>query len=117
MLGTASAIAIEDQMFWNLISTVEFSIQPAASSPLNFRIEVLESARAAEAERNFKLRVWRYETFRLMPLNEVARGQTFDHTCLVLDDMFDGLEVTASTHEDAVRLCREKILFQCGVVK
>lgn len=116
MLGTASAIAIEDQMLWNLISAVEFSIQPTASSPLDFRIDVLEGERVAEAERRFKLRVWRYETFRLLPLDAVAQGQMFDHTCLVLDDMFDGLEVTASTPEDAIRLCRERILFQCGMV-
>ena len=116
MLDTASAIVIEEDMFWNLVSTMEFSIQSSVQDPLSFRIEVLEGERAAEAERRFRLRVWRYETFRLLPLNAVARGELFDHTCLVLDDMFDGLEVTGSSPEDAFIICRNKIFMQLGVV-
>ena len=99
-----------------LRTTAEFSVEAGDGDNLNFRVEIFEFEGNHAEQPKFRARVWRYETFRLLPLNAVARGELFDHTCLVLDDMFDGLEVTASSPEDAFIICRNKIYMQLGVV-
>lgn len=98
-------------MIWTQIVTREFAIQSSVSESLTFRVDVFEGIGESGA-RQFKLRVWRYETFRLLPLSRVAGGKMFDHTCLVLDDMFDGLEVTAASPEEAADICRSRLLEQ-----
>ena len=116
MQDTADAIAIEGHMISILRTTAEFSVEAGDGDDFNFRVEIFEFEGSRAEQPKFRARVWRYETFRLLPLNAFARGEMFDHTCLVLDDMFNGLEVTASTPEDALRLCRAKIFTQCGMV-
>jgi hypothetical protein len=116
MQDTANAIAVEGDMISILRTTAEFSVEAGDGDNLNFRVEIFEFEGNHAEQPKFRARVWRYETFRLLPLNAVAHGEVFDHTCLVLDDMFDGLEVMAATPEDALRLCRAKILTQCGIV-
>lgn len=96
-------------MVWTLLKTVEFSIPSCSPDALDFRIEVFEDGDPESDIRRYRCRVWRYETFRLMPLSLVAAGEMFDHTCLVLDEMFDGFEVVASSAEDACDACRSKI--------
>jgi hypothetical protein len=116
MEETANAIAVEGDMISILRTTAEFSVEAGDGDNLNFRVEIFEFEGNHAEQPKFRARVWRYETFRLLPLNAVARGELFDHTCLVLDDMFDGLEVTASSPEDAFIICRNKIYMQLGVV-
>lgn len=117
MLGTASVTATEGKMISTLLLTREFSIASGEAGDLEFRIEIFGIDEADLPNRIFKVRVWRYETFHLLPLSEVARDELFDHTILVLDDMFDSTQVTASSPEEAFNHCRSSILAQLFAAK
>lgn len=101
-------------MSWTQAVTKEFSLPAAASDALQFRIDVFVGPQGDEARRLFRLRVWRYETVRLQPLSDTALGSVFDHTILVADDMFDPMEIVASSAEEAYDAGKARILIQCG---
>lgn len=110
--------AVEGEtMIWSLLITREFAIPSVKTDPLEFRVEVFGGSGPVNGKEHFRCRVWRYEVFQMSPLSETAKGGKFHHACLVLDGMFDGLEVEASSSQDAFEECRSQIFSQLKITQ
>lgn len=105
----------KSSVIWIHRLTAEFEVPEALADPLAFRIEVYGRSSDLGGPHSFRLRVWRYESFRLQALGETAGKDSFEYTCLVLDTTFDGLELVASSAEEALRSAQRQILEQLGL--
>jgi hypothetical protein len=101
-------------MISTLLLTREFSVVAGEGSDLRFRVEIFRMDEADLGTPSFCARVWRNESVRLFVLGSADENELYDHTCLVADDLFDGLQIDAQSADEAFHLCRTKILSQCG---
>jgi hypothetical protein len=89
-----------------LTRTVEVKIPVGeVDDAINLRIDVFR-LNAEAASNTHQFRVFRYETFRLQPLTEALKEEKnrFYSDCdlMVIDPLFDSLEIHANTDAEAV---------------
>ena len=103
---------------WHLEQTIEFEVpMPDEEETLRLRVEVF-ALMGAEDQGSFLARVFRYDLFRLslIPVGnqpaDFASGT--DHELLIVDPVFDKLEVQAGSSDRAIEIVIDRILDQLG---
>src|SRR5262245_31291531 len=90
---------------WNLRQTVETEIRLREGGSIQFRIELFEADKSKETAKQYRFRVFRYDTFRILPFLYAAAGDSArfaDHEFLVTDSTFDLTTVTANNPSEAL---------------
>jgi hypothetical protein len=93
---------------WTLLRTTETEITAANGETLEFRFELFgRDVERHDAEsgalRRFRVRAFRYDTFRIQPLPPGSQEQQFaDYALLVADSTFDGTVITAESIDEAM---------------
>ena len=90
---------------WVLKETREIEVPAGEADSIQFRIELFEMDRREGEPGPYRFRVFRYDTFRLLPLCFASRDDASaclaDHELLVVDTTFDSITVAADSPSQA----------------
>ncbi len=91
---------------WHLVETIEIQAQTVDSDIIQWRVQQFELHPQSEHQKQFRFRVFRYDTFRILPtsralMGERSLGDGADHDLLVVDPIFDSFVVRSESLADA----------------
>ncbi len=92
-------------MSFVLRQTREFSLGNPEERGLEFRIEIFERTGAGPGDHRFRVRIWLYDMVRLTLIPGMFRAKFFDNSLLTHFDLFDPLEFSLGTPDEAAEAC------------